>query len=325
MLRQPSALPMRTRIQSASAFLATTLLVATPLMAAIVVNDPLPIVETVDVRLIQTASTDGSVVANGLGNSTQRAAIEAAIDKIWSQAGIDVNFEPGMIQFRDTFALQGLGGVRPEGDLNTIMQLARSKGVLSPDPKTLNLFLVDVAPGYGPTGDLYINSMAQLGGNGIAAFIGDFLFMPLISDGTDLVATDLAQKIGHNLGLRPIVGNGQNLMSIAAGGSQQLTPLQVFSAWESELFATPTPGMEGDFNRDGSVDSADYTTWRDGLGTDYDQTDYNVWRSNFGSTAAAGESSGDESVIPEPTAFLLLILCIAGFTIARNSQAHSQS
>jgi hypothetical protein len=53
----------------------------------------------------------------------------------------------------------------------------------------------------------------------------------------------------------------------------------------------------GDFNRDGTVDNADYTTWRDtnGSATDLradangdgivDQDDYDVWRANFGQAA----------------------------------------
>ena len=40
----------------------------------------------------------------------------------------------------------------------------------------------------------------------------------------------------------------------------------------------------GDYNLNGAVDAADYTVWRDGLGTTYTQADYDVWRANFGQT-----------------------------------------
>ena len=40
----------------------------------------------------------------------------------------------------------------------------------------------------------------------------------------------------------------------------------------------------GDYNRDGTVDAADYVVWRSGLGTTYTQADYDVWRANFGQT-----------------------------------------
>ncbi|TWT37626.1 Rhamnogalacturonan endolyase YesW precursor [Posidoniimonas corsicana] len=58
-------------------------------------------------------------------------------------------------------------------------------------------------------------------------------------------------------------------------------------------------GLEGDYNADGLVNAADYSVWRDTLGsTDslaadgsrngvVDQADYDLWRSNYGATAAA--------------------------------------
>ena len=61
----------------------------------------------------------------------------------------------------------------------------------------------------------------------------------------------------------------------------------------------------GDFNGDGSVDGADYVTWRMGLGTTYTQSDYDVWRSRFGSTSAAA-ASARSAAVPEPTFWMLL-------------------
>ena len=63
----------------------------------------------------------------------------------------------------------------------------------------------------------------------------------------------------------------------------------------------PTPNPLGDYNRDGTVDSSDYTVWRDTLGGQVgyyfgadgsgngmiDQPDYQVWRANFGATASS--------------------------------------
>lgn len=44
----------------------------------------------------------------------------------------------------------------------------------------------------------------------------------------------------------------------------------------------------GDYNGNGNVDAADYTAWRDGLGTTYTQADYNVWRDNYGAVDVPG-------------------------------------
>jgi len=63
--------------------------------------------------------------------------------------------------------------------------------------------------------------------------------------------------------------------------------------------------LPGDYNNDGTVDAADYTNWRDTLGSSVpassgadgngngtiDQGDYAVWRDNFGTTFATATSS----------------------------------
>ncbi|TWT47611.1 hypothetical protein [Botrimarina hoheduenensis] len=90
-------------------------------------------------------------------------------------------------------------------------------------------------------------------------------------------------------------------------------------AWElnpggSTLFLEAVPALNGDFNLDGTVDAADYTVWRDGLGTMFTPGEYDVWSANFGATAPASSIS-----VPEPTAgFLLIIAVTAGQQRRRN-------
>jgi hypothetical protein len=74
-------------------------------------------------------------------------------------------------------------------------------------------------------------------------------------------------------------------------------------AWR---FGSPPPDdLFGDFNSDGSVDSADYVMWRkdNGVGS------YAEWVENFGSSSGAG---GEVSVPEPPTSLLLItaILCV---------------
>jgi hypothetical protein len=47
--------------------------------------------------------------------------------------------------------------------------------------------------------------------------------------------------------------------------------------------------LEGDFNLDGKVDAADYTTWRDGLGTTTTLGQYATWKANFGLSGGGTE------------------------------------
>jgi hypothetical protein len=60
--------------------------------------------------------------------------------------------------------------------------------------------------------------------------------------------------------------------------------------------------QDGDFNRDGIVDAADYVAWRK-LGLP--ETDYNLWRQNFGEFGGGGGSEGGS--VPEPSTLLLAI------------------
>jgi hypothetical protein len=94
------------------------------------------------------------------------------------------------------------------------------------------------------------------------------------------------------------------------------------------LASAATP-LAGDYNGNGSVDAADYTIWRNTLGSmsdlrangnnsgpsmgKIDQADYIVWKTNFGAggsgAGAATAALGMTSVVPEPAA------CLIGCTI----------
>jgi hypothetical protein len=115
-------------------------------------------------------------------------------------------------------------------------------------------------------------------------------------------------------------------------------------------FAIATGGaVPGDYNNDGAVNAADYTTWRDNLGAPIaltnqnpaaatpavvDQEDYNFWKANFGSTGAgettfrvgsvvfdeaAGAGGGSFAVgpVPEPSTFLLAFAGIGSLGMMR--------
>lgn len=84
-----------------------------------------------------------------------------------------------------------------------------------------------------------------------------------------------------------------------------------------------TAGLTGDYNRDGIVNAADYTVWRDSLGENVandgdgadgngngviDQDDYDQWANNYGATGPSN------TAVPEPTT--LVLLSIAGFGLA---------
>jgi hypothetical protein len=82
--------------------------------------------------------------------------------------------------------------------------------------------------------------------------------------------------------------------------------------------ASLVPTVPGDYNRNGSVDAADYVMWRDELadgGLGYadgnqdgtvDTADYDIWKANFGLTPASAAALAGGTV-PEPATLALLL------------------
>lgn len=82
------------------------------------------------------------------------------------------------------------------------------------------------------------------------------------------------------------------------------------------------PLPSGDYNGNGTVDTADYVIWREGLGQSntspigfladgdgdgqVDQDDYNIWRANYGETTARGSLTS--AGVPEPATWLMLVV-----------------
>jgi hypothetical protein len=75
--------------------------------------------------------------------------------------------------------------------------------------------------------------------------------------------------------------------------------------------------VPGDFNNDGTVDSADYVVWRKGLGTTYTQDDFDVWRAHFGDalnagigSTGAGSADSLSPAVPEPASIALAVAAL---------------
>jgi hypothetical protein len=77
-----------------------------------------------------------------------------------------------------------------------------------------------------------------------------------------------------------------------------------------------SPGLAGDYNENKVVDAADYTRWRDNLGSatalPNDDTpgvgadDFTRWKNNFGMSIPGG-GSVSAAAVPEPSALLLAV------------------
>jgi hypothetical protein len=115
------------------------------------------------------------------------------------------------------------------------------------------------------------------------------------------------------------INNRFDAIELPPGTQWDLT--QLFVTGTAKLTFIPVP--MGDYNRDGTVDAADYVVWRKGLGTTYTQADYDVWRANFGQTIGGGGvlPSADPLPIgvPEPATLTLLIMAMVAHHARRRS------
>jgi hypothetical protein len=124
----------------------------------------------------------------------------------------------------------------------------------------------------------------------------------------------------------------------AAGAFELLAlpDLEASLAWDTSLLdaqgvlsviAAPPEGLAGDYNDDGAVDAADYSIWRDNLGSNsalpneteslgiVDAADFDAWKANFGAIAEPG--GGGLAAVPEPGTFCLVLMGVTVLAFRR--------
>lgn len=126
----------------------------------------------------------------------------------------------------------------------------------------------------------------------------------------------LAQEIAPGQGVTiPAPGDA----NLAPPGYYMLFVVSAEGVPSESTMVQVLPAIPGDYNNDGVIDAADYTVWRDALGSSAslpnDSTlgvtaeDYTVWKTNFGNSLGADSGvNGDESLasVPEPVTLITL-------------------
>lgn len=207
---------------------------------ALVVNPGISITHNLRVQpiIVQQAAGQGGDLATFFGSASEKGEIEGFVDTIWAQAGIDVTFLAATT-YVSSFAYNGFpadytSATRPTVDLSTIV----SGGPVHADPTVLNMFFVEIVPGFTYTTLNTSNGLAFIDGNGVAMFVGGNLLS--FGLGREAIASVVAHEIGHNLGLDHLM-QAENLLQ--SGGSPN--PGQRINAGQISTIFTDNPGADG--------------------------------------------------------------------------------
>jgi cyclophilin family peptidyl-prolyl cis-trans isomerase len=176
----------------------------------------------------------------------------------------------------------------------------------------------------------------------LAGTTADTLYDQLNATSTAFLAGKL--QVGTISGFTPALGNSFTVLNassiIGSFATYDLPQLASGQAWKINQSGTSISltVVEGDYNRNGVVDSGDYDVWRKQRGatglTAYSGADGNgdgivndadlaVWRSNFGAIGGgvhgAGSGSLVNSTLPEPSAIVLALggLLVGGMRFRR--------
>ena len=189
--------------------------------------DSTNVVEQITVQPIVVSNSNGGNTAEFIGNAEEAADIQARIDRIFAQAGIDVVFGATRETNNTSFNVGTGGGTRAASDLNTIVTQGDSSGLGSSNPNVVDAYFVERVPGFTDLSDDQANGLAFQGQSGLAVHVGDNLVS--FEEGRAVVARVIAHEIAHNLGLVHVSGSNNLLTTPAStdllSGAQQATIL----------------------------------------------------------------------------------------------------
>jgi len=200
-------------------------------------------------------------------------------------------------------------------------------------------FEADITPGFSPAsavfgGNVHVGGLAMLHMElgGIASGVGyDQLH---VSGHLDLAGTLTVSLID---GFTPTAGNVFKLFqwgTLSGAFSTLVLPAlasglewNTSQLYTSGVLSVATVGTAGDYNADGIVDAADYTVWRDNLGSPdalpnddnagVGQDDYDRWKAHFGQSEGSGSEAVKNVAVLEPSSLVLFILTATSWSSLR--------
>ncbi len=158
------------------------------------------------------------------------------------------------------------------------------------------------------------------------------------SSATDLAEASLPGSHTLNAGASLAIGSpfapGVNIHDVGLKIRKAAGPTTRTYDQNVTYVGPPPVGIAGDYNKNGIVDAADYTVWRDHLGGTFpagvneggispgvvDAADYTFWKSRFGAISGSGAGSLSGGAVPEPSSFVLCLCGVAATWIARRTR-----
>ena len=282
----------------------------------------LPITRRVYIQPIVVTDSSGGNSATFFGNEPAHTSILNMVDKIWAQAGIDMQWLPEKSLPNSNF----LSLDNSDAVFLGLDDAARVAGVWNSSPHTINAFFVKSYNGQTPGIGASAYGTAFLHGNATYQAIG--LATVTSPNDFDNAAHLISHELGHSLGLSHAFSSANLMKSNATPDSgEELTEqgLEQISTLRASQFliSMPTPSA-ADFDGNGHVDVSDLLVWQNGYGGfyadgdsdfdgDVDGTDFLTWQRSLGTSPALPIGS----VIPEPSVFALASLGLFCCGLAR--------
>jgi hypothetical protein len=286
---------------------------------------------------------------SGVVGTSNVSQLRASVDNIYGTGSFNAAIQNAFDTWAAVANITFVGPITDSGlpvdDENAISPMIRI-GAFAPDPD--HWFSGTSAVGFGPpgpsgpdyfplSGDVLfnLNGIGSLQPYQIATGIEDVTPVPDVYTYGDDVQGLFLHELGHAaIGLNHPSWDGDDpdLRVMYVGDFSNPDAPFINGTLNHELHpddiagAQFVYGIRGDYNRDGRVDAADYTTWRDSLGDSVtsgtgadgyvdgviDEQDFLVWRDNFGTVGAepsAGAGSLAHYEVPEPST--LISVCVA--------------